>query len=297
MTLGPPVAYSYTQLDRALTDRAPAEARDEGMEMTRTFAMKVYAGTYWLLSLLFVYILVVLVLPAIATGPEAAPFVVLIVGFLALFVLGAALSTFWPSAPRRGALWLLLLIVPVLFLLLNAPFLVFPLTHPSDIGFTAILPLLVGTIVLVWSGVVAFREARSGSMPAGASWRARIAIAVVAGATAGAFATGVLAAKGGGGSGTVAGAPTVTNTLTAENTKYLTTSYSMGSSDVLGLFVENKDGFAHSFDIDALNIHVQIPANSTVAVAIKPASASPLEFYCAVPGHRDAGMAGIIQVQ
>jgi len=265
------------------------------MEMTRTFAMKVYAGTYWLLAVLFVYILVVLVLPAITTGPEATPFVVLIVGFLALFVLGAALSTFWPSAPRRGALWLVLLIVPVLFLLLNAPFLVFPLTHPTDIGFTAILPLLVGTIVLVWSGVFAFRQARSGPVPTSASWRARIAVAVVAGATAGAFGTGFLAAKAGG-SGSVAAAPTVTATLVAQNTKYLTTSYSLGSSDVMGLFVENKDGFAHSFDIDSLNIHVQIPANATVAVAIKPTSAGPLEFYCAVPGHRDAGMAGIIQV-
>jgi hypothetical protein len=267
------------------------------MQMTRTFAMKVYAASYWLLALLFVYILVVLLLPTLATSPETASFLPLIVAFLALFVLGAALATFWPSAPRRSGLWLGLLIVPVLFLLLNAPFIPFSLTHPSDIGFTAVLPLVVGTVVLVWSGVVAFREARSGSMPKGASWPARIAVAVVVGATAGAFATGYLAAKGGGGSGSVAAAPTTASTLTAQNTKYLTTSYSMGGSDVLGLFVENKDAFAHSFDIDALNIHVQIPANSTAAVAIKPASAGPLEFYCAVPGHREAGMAGVIQVQ
>jgi hypothetical protein len=267
------------------------------MPMTRTFAMKVYAVTYWLLALVFVYILVVILLPTLATSPETASFLPLIAGFLGLFVLGAALATFWPSAPRRSWLWLALLIVPVLFLLLNAPFLPFSLTHPADIGFTAVMPLLVGTIVLVWSGVFAYREARSGSMPSGASWPARIAVALVAGATAGAFVTGFLAAKGGGGSGSVAAAPTVVNTLAAENTKYLTTSYSMGASDVLGLFVENKDAFAHSFDIDSLNIHVQIPANTTVAVAIKPASAGPLEFYCAVPGHRDAGMAGIIQVQ
>jgi hypothetical protein len=267
------------------------------MQMTRTFAMKVYAATYWLLALLFVYILVVLLLPTLATSPETASFLPLIGGFLALFVLGAALATFWPSAPRRSWLWLALLIVPVLFLLLNAPFIPFSLTHPADIGFTAVLPLLVGTIALVWSGVVAFRQARSGSTPSGASWPARIAVAVVAGATAGAFATGFLAAKGGGGSGSVAAAPTMATTLTAQNTKYLTTSYSIGSSDVLGLFVENDDAFAHSFDIDSLNIHVQIPANATVAVAIKPASAGPLEFYCAVPGHREAGMVGSIQVQ
>ena len=69
------------------------------MTMTRTFAMKVYAVSYWLLALLFVYILVVLLLPTLSTSPETASFLPLIVAFLALFVLGAALATFWPSAP------------------------------------------------------------------------------------------------------------------------------------------------------------------------------------------------------
>jgi uncharacterized cupredoxin-like copper-binding protein len=65
---------------------------------------------------------------------------------------------------------------------------------------------------------------------------------------------------------------------------------------VLGLFVENRDTISHSFDIDALDIHVQIPANATVAVAIKPTQAGPLKFYCAVGGHEAAGMAGTIDV-
>ena len=62
--------------------------------MTRTFAMKVYAASYWLLAALFVYVLVVLVLPQLAENPdEVGAFVPLIVGFLALFVIGAAIAT------------------------------------------------------------------------------------------------------------------------------------------------------------------------------------------------------------
>lgn len=38
--------------------------------VTRTFAMKVYVATYWLLAVLIVYILVVLILPAVAENPE-----------------------------------------------------------------------------------------------------------------------------------------------------------------------------------------------------------------------------------
>jgi plastocyanin len=94
-----------------------------------------------------------------------------------------------------------------------------------------------------------------------------------------------------------AATPTTTASLVAESTKFAPTTYTMGAADVLGLFVENRDSFAHSFDIDALNIHVQLPANSTVAIAIKPTGAGTLEFYCAIPGHKEAGMDGTISVQ
>lgn len=265
--------------------------------MTRTFAMKVYAATYWLLAALFVYILVVLFLPQLAESPEqVGPFLPLIGGFLVVFVIGAAIATWWRSAPRRAWVWLALLAPPVLFLLMNAPFIPYSLTHPADAGFPSVFTLVVGTIVLVWAGAVAFREVRSGSAGEGASRRQLAAVSIVAGVTIGAFATGVLAAGAGGGSGAVAAAPTTTATLVAAGTKFLPTSYSMGSSDVLGLFVENRDSFAHSFDVDALNIHVQVPANSTVALSIKPARAGPIEFYCAIPGHMEAGMAGTIEV-
>lgn len=266
--------------------------------MTRTFAMRVYAATYWLLAVLFVYILVVLILPEVAKNPEqAGPFLPVFAGFLVVFIIGAAIATFWPSARRRAWVWLALLIPPVLFLLLNAPFIPYSLTHPADAGFTSVLPLVIGTIVLVWAGVVAFREVRSGSLAERTGSRARVAIAIVAGVTIGAMVTGLLAAGGGGGSGSVAAAPTTTATLVAEGTKFLTTNFSMGTSDVLGLFVENRDSFAHSFDIDALNVHVQVPANATVALSIKPTGAGPLEYYCAVPGHKEAGMAGTIDLK
>ena len=265
--------------------------------MARTFAMKVYAATYWLLAAMFVYILAVLVLPSLEKSPETKAFLPLILAFLVLFVLGAALATFLPSAARRRWLWLGLLIPPILFLLLNAPFIPYSLTHPADIGFTAVMPLVVATIVLVVAGVTAYREASDPLTAPRSGMRARWAVALVAGATIGAFATGYLAStSGGSGTAALAAAPTTTGSLVAEGTKFLTTSYSMTSSDVLGLFVENKDSFAHSFDIDSLDIHVQIPANSTVALAVKPNGAGPLAFYCAVPGHREAGMAGTIDV-
>jgi uncharacterized cupredoxin-like copper-binding protein len=66
---------------------------------------------------------------------------------------------------------------------------------------------------------------------------------------------------------------------------------------VLGLFIINKDDIGHSFDVDSLDIHVELPPTSTTAVAITPTGPGNLEFYCGVPGHRDAGMVGTISVE
>lgn len=263
--------------------------------MTRTFAMRIYAATYWLLAVIFVYILAVLILPSLDS--EIRDFLPLILGFLVLFVIGAGLSSFLPSAPRRRWLWIGLLIPPILFLLMNAPVIPYPLTHPADVAFTAILPLVVATVVLIVAGITASREAGDPAHMPRSGARARWAVAVVAGATIGAFATGYLAATSGGGRTALSAAPSTSGTLVAEGTKFLTTSYSISSSDVLGLFVENRDSFAHSFDIDSLNLHVQLPAGATVALAVKPTGAGSLEFYCAIPGHREAGMVGTIDVR
>jgi hypothetical protein len=267
--------------------------------MPKTFPMRLYAATYWFLAILFVYILVVLILPQLATNPEIGAFLPLVVAFLGIFVAGAATVSFMASAPRRKWLWLALLVPPVLFLLMNAPFIPFAITHPTDIGFTAIFPLVVATVALIVSGVASFRQARAGGASGGSSLRAQWATALVVGATMGAFATGLVAAKAGGSpsGGTLTAAPTTSGSLVAEGTKYLTSSYSITSTGVLGLFVENRDSFPHSFDIDSLNIHVSVPANTTVAVAIKPTTAGTLTFYCSLPGHKDAGMVGTIEVQ
>lgn len=94
----------------------------------------------------------------------------------------------------------------------------------------------------------------------------------------------------------MAEAPTVTGVETAQDIKFAETTLSMKNGEVPGLFVINKDESAHTFDIEALNIHVALPAHSTTAVAIKPTAAGTLQFYCAIPGHRDAGMAGTLTV-
>jgi hypothetical protein len=262
---------------------------------SRTVAMTVYAIAYWALVLGVLGVIVVAFLPGLSTNPDdVLPILVLVGTFVVVFALSALIATFLPSAPRRGWLWPVLAIPAVLFILLNAPYLIYPLTHPADSLFPESLVMVVATVALVVAGALAFREARDPTRASGS--RTRFVASIVGAIALGAVATGVLAGAAGAGASQLTASPTTTATLVAAETKFVTTSYSMSSSDVLGLFVENRDSISHSFDIDALDIHVQLPAKSTVAVAIKPTQSGPLEFYCAIGGHKAAGMDGTIDV-
>ena len=58
-----------------------------------------------------------------------------------------------------------------------------------------------------------------------------------------------------------------------------------------------NNGFAeHNFNIDALNVHSPtVPGGETTEVTIT-APPGDYEYYCAVPGHKQAGMVGVLSV-
>jgi len=59
--------------------------------------------------------------------------------------------------------------------------------------------------------------------------------------------------------------------------------------------VPNKGAAAHNFSIDALGISVDIAPGATEEVVIN-APAGSYEYYCDVPGHKQAGMVGTLTV-
>lgn len=267
---------------------------DRGM---RTFWMRMFVAGYVGGLLLFVYFLFTFVLPN-ADQPEAGAFLPVFVVFIALFALLAAAGVLWPSAPRRRWFWLLGAVPALLVLLLFTPQIAYDLTHPTaPTGFVASLVALASTGAAIAGGVMAFRDvSRAAAATAAPSTRARSALTALAGIFIGASLTSIAAGSAAGGGGNVGEAPTATATLQTTGSRFVEASLAMKNGEVLGVFVINRDGLAHSFDIDSLNIHVALPPNSTTAVAIKPTGAGQLEFYCGVPGHRPT-MTGFIVVQ
>ena len=243
------------------------------------------------------YLAIVAVLTVYAAQPFAADFVVVLVAFIVAFSVIGLASVAWSGARTRRWFWIVATLPGVLMLLFSGPFAPYALGHPADaLSFgTTLLSIVAAALVIVGS-VAVWREIGRGRALWGPGGRAGLLIASVAGLVLGACLTSIAAASSTSAGIALSGPPATTATLTARDTKFLETSLEARSGDVLGVFVTNNDGYAHSFDVDALGIHVALPAGSTTFVALKPAAAGRLEFYCAVPGHRDAGMVGSITV-
>jgi hypothetical protein len=263
----------------------------------RTFAMTlVTAGSVVGLAVVG-SVMIVRVLPA-ANEPIGPVLIAISATFIVIFGIVSAVSMLWPSAPRRAGFWLLAAVPGLLLVLLKARELPYDLTHPANsYSFIVAIVVLAAAPAMIAGGIAAFLDVRRGPATWTRTGRAGWVITAVVGAVAGAATTSLLAGSASAGGGGVAEAPTTTGVLAAENTKFVETRLTMKDKEVLGLFVTNRDGFGHAFDIDSLGIHVLLPPSSTTAVAIKPTGPGNLQFYCSVPGHLDVGMEGTISVQ
>jgi nitrite reductase (NO-forming) len=59
----------------------------------------------------------------------------------------------------------------------------------------------------------------------------------------------------------------------------------------------NNGVTAHNFQVDQLNVHTEDVAPGASATVTINAAAGDYEYYCAIPGHKQAGMVGTIHVQ
>lgn len=254
----------------------------------RTFAMRLVGAAFMAMIAVLAFYL---------TQPFAADFMVVLVVFIGLYAV-VGLATLWSGARTRSWIWLVAIVPGVLMLLFDGPFAPYALTHPADaLAFVTSLVALVAAIVDIVAGATAWREVRSGRTLWQPRGRGGLVLTTVVGLVIGASLTSVAAASSASPGIALAAPPATTATLTAVKTTFVEKTLRGKAGDVLGVFVTNKDGYAHAFDIDALGVHVALPADSTTFVAIRPTAAGLLPFYCAVPGHKAAGMAGTIDVQ
>ncbi len=284
----------------AITERANAVMQVERQQLDRTFAMTVVGAGCWVMVAGVAYFLVYLIrVYAPASGavqmvPNLTP-IFLSVG--AIFGVIGTLSLVWTGARRRAWFWLIPVVLAVLFEAFNAQDIPYDLARPANTAaFLITVVVLTGAIAIMAGGIVAFLEVRRGKSIWTRSGRAAalslVGIGIALGAVATALLVGLVPTGGPGGTKT----PTTTGVITIEDLRFVG-SPQMKDGEVLGLIITNPEDVPHSFDIDSLDIHVQVTPKSTTAVAIQPSGPGQLVFYCSVHGHRAAGMAGTITIE
>ncbi|HMQ33993.1 MAG TPA: cupredoxin domain-containing protein [Chloroflexaceae bacterium] len=197
----------------------------------------------------------------------------------------------WRWTPLLGTLF------AALTLALNSGPIIYDLSNPSSFHPFAFMAVAVSlALVMLVAGLAA--TVQNYARPAGARRAPRgLATALVAVATfvAGAVAVAAIPQQGGTGVSpeTLAGLPA----MVSPGFVFEPGELRVRSGEMVAMRLDNPHGAPHSFDIDALGVHVAMPSGESALALFQAPAPGTYEFYCAVPGHREAGMVGTMIVE
>jgi plastocyanin len=151
----------------------------------------------------------------------------------------------------------------------------------SNVRHTAALPFVALPVALAVASVVGVLAA----VGLGRRWIAIVGLGVALAAVAGSRLPGV---------GTADGGLATDLRVTARNVTFSPTVLKLANTSV-AVRVTNHDLFWHTFTIDKLHVDLFVPLGATRRVVF---SAKPgrYEFYCRIPGHKQAGMKGTLTI-
>ena len=88
-----------------------------------------------------------------------------------------------------------------------------------------------------------------------------------------------------------------TISITAASMRFEPEPLQVNVGQEVTILFENDDLYGHSFDVDALDLHVPMPANGRSEQTVTFTEPGTYTIYCAVPGHREAGMVSTLIVE
>jgi len=105
----------------------------------------------------------------------------------------------------------------------------------------------------------------------------------------------LIAACGGGTAATTATGGSIKITLT--EFKYSTPTIELKAGEKVTLELKNAGTVEHDFNMDAVGLKVLIKSGQSATRTLGPLTPGTYEFYCAVTGHKEAGMKGQLIVK
>lgn len=86
-------------------------------------------------------------------------------------------------------------------------------------------------------------------------------------------------------------------TIQANGMSFSPARVTVKTGQTVSLRIINRDGYAHAFDLDAFDIHSPLSAKETQNFTFTPGKPGRFPFYCSSPGHKMAGMEGLLIVE
>jgi uncharacterized cupredoxin-like copper-binding protein len=237
---------------------------------------------------------------------QFSPPLALIFGLPALVIVVLLLTTRWRWTPLLAVLYWLLLLA------LNARQIPYDLAHPEffhPFAFTVFVLVLaaVGLVAGVGALIENYRAptgmgTETGIETGTETGRRRVpawfqpVLWSLAGLCLGALLVGALPRAT---AGATVSAQTLAllPTLSAAQTRFAPTELRVKPGEIVALRLENRDTIPHSFNIDEFDVHISMPPGESSLALFKASTPGTYIYYCDVPGHRGAGMAGTLIVE
>ena len=171
----------------------------------------------------------------------------------------------------------------------------------SVAAFATASPEAVGSIEAAATGVAGTVEAGVAAAQASVAAQVTEAAGTVEAIATSAAGTVEAAVPGGSPEASPAASPAAAGTieLDAKDIAFVPTEITINASDEpVTIKMKNTGAALHNFSIDSLKIDVDVNPGETVDIVI-PAGTAPgtYDFYCNVPGHKEAGMVGTLVVK
>lgn len=206
-------------------------------------------------------------------------------------VIAGVCATRWRWAPQLVVLWAVVSVIPGL-----EPYL-YDLTHPAETG--VFIADLVGLAFLFVAVVASVAAIRAGEQAVAAGHTPGWLRGFLIGTATFVLGASLVAAipppnaSAGVSAETLAQLPA----LVAGRNTFDRPELRARVGETIALRLENTDTMVHSFDIDAFDVHVAMPTGTAALALFTATTPGSYSFYCRIPGHTEAGMAGILIVE
>jgi nitrite reductase (NO-forming) len=85
-------------------------------------------------------------------------------------------------------------------------------------------------------------------------------------------------------------------TIVARDFSFSPSELRISAGGTVNLILANEDSLPHDITIPALGLSLPAAPGTTASAALSAARPGTYEFFCSVPGHKEAGMTGVLRV-